>query len=197
MHFSCPPYVLHALPVSSSCELIVLIMWDLRFNVLPHLYPLPSKIVVSFIGKEFNPFEKLQCYNQLYFFLNKTFWDTNNDPKFGRRGVVLVIPMPGKKVPEHCSSVCPSEKELLEWRSGTFHHISTPGFNKELRHIEKIQNTQMFIALSRRMIQRLALLFSFIHFNCIALHPCLNISPFQTELLVSEVPVLLSSPYSS
>jgi hypothetical protein len=29
---------------------------------------------------------------------------------------VLVISKPGKKVPEHCCDLRPSEKELLEWR---------------------------------------------------------------------------------
>jgi hypothetical protein len=33
-------------------------------------------------------------------------------------GEVLVISLPPKKVPEHHSSLHPSEKELTEWRSG-------------------------------------------------------------------------------
>jgi hypothetical protein len=56
-------------------------------------------------------------------FLKKEVCRTQNDPKFGRRGVVLVIPMPGIKG----SGLCLSEKELLERRSGTFCHKTTPG----------------------------------------------------------------------
>jgi len=45
---------------------------------------------------------------------------TQSDPKFGRRGVVLVIPMPGKKKVLEChSGLHPSEKELPERRSST------------------------------------------------------------------------------
>jgi hypothetical protein len=42
------------------------------------------------------------------------------------KGEVLVIPIPGKRVLEHHSSLHPSEKELLEWHSGTFHHKNSP-----------------------------------------------------------------------
>jgi hypothetical protein len=38
----------------------------------------------------------------------------------------LVIPMTGKKVPERCSSLHPSEKELPECCSGMFCHKNTP-----------------------------------------------------------------------
>jgi hypothetical protein len=41
---------------------------------------------------------------------------------------VLVILMPGKKVPECRSSLRPSEKELPKWRSGMCHHKNTPVF---------------------------------------------------------------------
>jgi hypothetical protein len=41
-------------------------------------------------------------------------------------GEVLVISMPGRKVLECHSGLRPSEKELPEWRSGTFHHKNTP-----------------------------------------------------------------------
>jgi hypothetical protein len=34
--------------------------------------------------------------------------------------------MPGKKVPECCSSLRPSEKELPKWHSGMFHHKNAP-----------------------------------------------------------------------
>jgi hypothetical protein len=44
-----------------------------------------------------------------------------------REGEALVILMPGKKkVLEHCSALHPSEKELLEWRSGAFCHKNAP-----------------------------------------------------------------------
>jgi hypothetical protein len=33
--------------------------------------------------------------------------------------------MPGKKVPECCSGLRPSGKELPEWSYGTFHHKNT------------------------------------------------------------------------
>jgi hypothetical protein len=42
-------------------------------------------------------------------------------------GEVFVISMTEKKVPERRSGFRPSEKELLEWHSGTFHHKNTPG----------------------------------------------------------------------
>jgi hypothetical protein len=37
------------------------------------------------------------------------------------------MPMPGKKVPERCSGLRPSEKELMEWRSGAFCRKNTSG----------------------------------------------------------------------
>jgi hypothetical protein len=40
-------------------------------------------------------------------------------------GEVLVIPIPVKRVPERCCSLRPSEKELPEWRSGTYQHKNT------------------------------------------------------------------------
>jgi hypothetical protein len=46
----------------------------------------------------------------------------HSDAKFGLRGRVLFIPMPGKKFLERCSGLCPSKKEVPEWRSGAFHH---------------------------------------------------------------------------
>jgi hypothetical protein len=49
-----------------------------------------------------------------------------SDPKFGQNGVVLIIPMPGKKVPECRSSLRTSGKELLEWCSCTFSHKNSP-----------------------------------------------------------------------
>jgi hypothetical protein len=44
----------------------------------------------------------------------------------GLRGVVLVIPKPGKK--GSGSGLHPSEKELPEQRSDTFCHKNTPGY---------------------------------------------------------------------
>jgi hypothetical protein len=38
----------------------------------------------------------------------------------GGGGGVLVTAMPGRKVPEHCSGLHSSEKELLEWNSSAF-----------------------------------------------------------------------------
>jgi hypothetical protein len=51
-------------------------------------------------------------------FLNKIGSRTHSDPIFCKRGEVLVISMPGKKVLECCSSLCHSEKALLEQCSG-------------------------------------------------------------------------------
>jgi hypothetical protein len=39
---------------------------------------------------------------------------------------ILVIPTPGKKVPECRSGLCP-EKELPEWCSSAFRYKNTPG----------------------------------------------------------------------
>jgi hypothetical protein len=41
-------------------------------------------------------------------------------------GEVLGISMPGKRVPEGCSGLRPSEKELPEWLSGMFCNKNTP-----------------------------------------------------------------------
>jgi hypothetical protein len=51
---------------------------------------------------------------------------THSDPKFDRRGGGVSYIDERKKVPEHCSSLCSSEKELHEQRSGAFHHKNTP-----------------------------------------------------------------------
>jgi hypothetical protein len=56
----------------------------------------------------------------------KRFWNAKNDPKFGRRGVVLVIPIPVKMVLECRPSLRPSEKELLGWSSAAFCRNNTP-----------------------------------------------------------------------
>jgi hypothetical protein len=40
-------------------------------------------------------------------------------------GEVLVLSMPGRKVPECCFGLSPSEKELPEQCSGTFRHKLT------------------------------------------------------------------------
>jgi hypothetical protein len=50
----------------------------------------------------------------------------NSDAKFDQRGVVVVIPMLGKKVLKCRSGLYPCEKERLEWCSITFHHKNTP-----------------------------------------------------------------------
>jgi hypothetical protein len=52
------------------------------------------------------------------FFLKKMFQNAKSDPKFGQRGVALVISVPGKIFMEHRSGLRP-EKELLEWCSLT------------------------------------------------------------------------------
>jgi hypothetical protein len=46
----------------------------------------------------------------------------HSDAKFGQRGRVLFIPMPGKRVLEWCSGLRPSKKEIPERRSGAFRH---------------------------------------------------------------------------
>jgi hypothetical protein len=56
------------------------------------------------------------------FFLMKIGSGTRSNPKFGWRREVLVILMPGKKVPGRRPGLRPSEKELREWRSGAFRH---------------------------------------------------------------------------
>jgi hypothetical protein len=55
----------------------------------------------------------------------------------GRRGVVLVIPMSGKKAPERRSGLRPSEKELPERRSGALCHKNTLAliYPKTERHV--------------------------------------------------------------
>jgi hypothetical protein len=51
-------------------------------------------------------------------FLLQTARNAKSDTKSGGRGVVLVMPMPGKKVLKRCSGLRPSEKQLQERRSG-------------------------------------------------------------------------------
>jgi hypothetical protein len=47
---------------------------------------------------------------------------------------MLLIAMPErKKVLEHRSGLCPSEKELPEQCSGAFHHKNTPGCNTKIQ----------------------------------------------------------------
>jgi hypothetical protein len=43
------------------------------------------------------------------FISEKRFWNAKSDPKFGRRVVVLVIPMPGKRGPGTASRDVPSQ----------------------------------------------------------------------------------------
>jgi hypothetical protein len=66
----------------------------------------------------------MNTLHQCYFSLEKV-PKPKSDPKFSRKGVTLVIPMPGKKVPECCSGLHRLEKELLERRSSAFHHKNT------------------------------------------------------------------------
>jgi hypothetical protein len=56
-------------------------------------------------------------------FLKKIGSGMHSDTKFGPGGIIL---MPGKKVLERRSGLCPSEKELLEQHSGMSHHKNTP-----------------------------------------------------------------------
>jgi hypothetical protein len=42
---------------------------------------------------------------------------------------VLLILMPGKKVPEHCSGLHPSEKQPLKSHSAPLCHKNSPGYN--------------------------------------------------------------------
>jgi hypothetical protein len=60
------------------------------------------------------------------FFFKKLGCGTHSDKIWSERRV-LVIPMSGTKVPERCSGLCPSEKELMEWHSDAFRHKNTPG----------------------------------------------------------------------
>jgi hypothetical protein len=69
------------------------------------------------------------CISGAIFSKKKIDSGKHSDTKFCRRGGgVLVIPMPGKKVPERHSSLRPSEVKFLEWRSGTFCHKSTTAY---------------------------------------------------------------------
>jgi hypothetical protein len=45
---------------------------------------------------------------------------------WGGEGGLLVIPMPGRRVPERRSGLHPFEEELMERHSGTFYHKNTP-----------------------------------------------------------------------
>jgi hypothetical protein len=69
---------------------------------------------------------RLLLYHQRHFSFEKSSGKQTSDPKFGRRGVVFVIPVPGNKVPERRSGLRPSEKELMKRRSGAFRHKNTP-----------------------------------------------------------------------
>jgi hypothetical protein len=62
-------------------------------------------------------------------FLLKRFRNAKSDPKFGWRGVVLVIPIPGRKVPERFYGLRPSEKEFPERRSDAFRHKNAPDYS--------------------------------------------------------------------
>jgi hypothetical protein len=56
-------------------------------------------------------------------FLKKIGSGMHSDSKFGwRGGGVSYIDAREKKIPEHHSSLCPSEKELFEQHSGLFCH---------------------------------------------------------------------------
>jgi hypothetical protein len=48
----------------------------------------------------------------------KRFWNVQSNQTFSQRGGGVIF-MPGKKVPERHSGLCPSENELSEQRSGT------------------------------------------------------------------------------
>jgi hypothetical protein len=59
-------------------------------------------------------------------FLKKTGSGTDSvTQNLVREGEVIVISMPGKKVPEHRSGLRPSEKELPEQHYGSFRHKNT------------------------------------------------------------------------
>jgi hypothetical protein len=68
----------------------------------------------------------IQVYSAQFFFW-KRLWNAKSDSKFGRRGVVLVIPMPGKEEGKGSGTarVLP-RKELPERRSCAFRHKHTP-----------------------------------------------------------------------
>jgi hypothetical protein len=61
-------------------------------------------------------------------FLNKIGSRSHSDPKFGQRGGGVSCISARKKVLERCSSLSPSGKELLKWRSSSFHHKNTPDY---------------------------------------------------------------------
>jgi hypothetical protein len=52
---------------------------------------------------------------------------THSDPKVVQRGGAVSYIDAKNTVPEHHSSLRPSEKELPEWHSSTFLHKNTPG----------------------------------------------------------------------
>jgi hypothetical protein len=61
-------------------------------------------------------------YKQCCFSKENRFWITQSDSKFGRRGESVSYNHARKKVPEHCSGLRPSEKQLLDWCSGASHY---------------------------------------------------------------------------
>jgi hypothetical protein len=67
-------------------------------------------------------------HSQCYFSLKQSS-GMHSDTKFGWRGGMSVILMPGKKVPEHHSSLRLCEKELLEWCSNAFCHKNNPAYS--------------------------------------------------------------------
>jgi hypothetical protein len=62
-------------------------------------------------------------------FLNKIGSGTLSDPKFCQMEEVLVTSVPGAKGSRTPFRLRPSEKELLECCSGTFHHKNTPDYS--------------------------------------------------------------------
>lgn len=52
----------------------------------------------------------------------------HSHPKFGQRSGFYLYRWQRKKVSECRNGLSPSEKELLEWNSGTFHHKNTPNY---------------------------------------------------------------------
>jgi hypothetical protein len=62
-------------------------------------------------------------------FLNKIGSGTCSDPKFCQRREVLVTSVPGAKGSRTPFRLRPSEKELLECCSSTFHHKNTPDYS--------------------------------------------------------------------
>jgi hypothetical protein len=77
-----------------------------------------------------NVYEYVFCYRQLYFSLKKscgTHRVTQNS--IGKGDVCYIAAW--KKVPERCSSLHLSEKELPELLAGAFRHKNTPGYNHD------------------------------------------------------------------